>query len=293
MRPKFSKCNPEEIAAKDEAREQTIHGKSHTLLSCDTLKWEAGKTYPLRLLPQPETGSPDWPVSRTIPYVYVPQSIPGLSGSIPLTAEQLRTLTTVNKLLYGRFRNKMYTRDNTNGISLREKYRELFFGFVYGENKLEAIMLPANGFTAGQATRIQAGTRIKQLCYQKKSNGEPKYGDIFDIDNGWLLAVTVTGSGRNRSYEVEVEDRLPLSESKWDDILCEIPVFDSVINFVPDETILRYIKGSITSEMWCAVVESLGLEESADLRNAPTLPDPKAVKPNDEPKLGASAPKVG
>ena len=258
---KFHRVNPDHEAARAAAQEKELHGVQYSLFveGVYPLELKGPKCF-LRLLPQPEDALNSW--SATVPYLYLdPNSTPGHRGYLALTTSQAMLVDSARRALYSHpdFGQSMACETNRNGISLSLKYRGIFMGFDHADPnpRVQPVSLPSSGFKAKSKGPLQAAAVLNGFLLEKDSAGQPKYGDIVDLDGGRLIGIEILGTSKDRrEYVVSVDRVFPIG-IELEHLLGQVQRFEDVLSYQADPVIYEILRLRLTPEMWSYVVQKL------------------------------------
>lgn len=296
MSKQLRSVTPEDDYQASAELDRQINGESFALFKrpWETFPFKEG-TFVFRFLTQPIDSK--YPYCLTLPYIYAdPKRVSAMRGYIPLTAEQAAMLTQARNTLWGHpvFKNAMACRDNPNGVDLKFRYRDAFIGFQRGNpegNKLYVVALPSNGpLRPSGNVRLQAGTMIRQFFYEKDVDGELKYPGIFNPDTGRLIKIDVAGSKDRTEYRPSVDKVFPIVEG-FDEVIDQVPCFEDIVDYEPDNVIMRFMRRSMSKDMFDYLLESHSdwsvdpviLEEPSREAVSEMLPDGDEHEADDEP----------
>lgn len=279
-KPTLKRINLSQEQTRAQELERAYSGEEYTFLKdgWTLFAFKEGR-FAFRFVTQPDGAREGF--ALTLPHIYIdPNNVPGMRGYLPLTVGQAALLDNVRRALYNsEFKDEMSSETNRNGISLGVKFKTFFVGLLHGDirPKLYIVAFPSNGFTKPKKgnIRLQCGTAIVQFAYDANLKGEPKYPNLFDLDEGRLIVVEVTGSGDRTEYTPSVDIKFPLDETYYD-TLSKVPKFEDIVNYQPDTVVYRVLRKRLPSNMWDYVVNRLQLQIPESVLNE--VPQP-AVTP--------------
>lgn len=256
LQQRFKKTNPQQEKQNAENRSRhTGTGYSVFKEGITPYKFEEGSNL-LRLLPQ-LAASPFPNYLDVSALGFFNEALP-IRGSFRIMEEHNWMLGKMFKLLraHSEFKYQLWSRENEDGVSFNARPKVAFLGFNINdpERKVIPIMLPGTlSYPAkdGKARTPQAGTRITQFVYDTDINGNLRYGDIFDIDEGRVVRVDVTNAGTIRvKYEPSVDAAYPISSASFAPVLDQVKNFNEVVNEPSMSELIKVIKAYLPVAMY-------------------------------------------
>lgn len=199
---------------------------------------ENSSTY-VRLVPQPAGSQNNW--TETVPFFYIPGY-----RTIAISPTQSAILKKAYWALKQEGDNnpevKLYSKENTKGLNLNPKYRQVFLGFEVGldakqKGSIVGIALPANrpGSVAGQ---LQAGTSLFDAAYSTNFGGQPKYPNLLNPKAGNIVKLSTTGQGLTKTYKADVDAEAPVELVNTENL----KPFSEVLNYLSDDEFKKALK---------------------------------------------------
>lgn len=151
------------------------------------------------------------------------------------------------------FPQDMKSYKNPEGtISLNPSYKVGFQALDHETGEIVAVVLPGTNPMPrldGTKRNTGAGTKVVELCSAKDIKGQPKYGDIFDVEEGSLINIRVTNAGTlSAAYEVLHECALSIADKT--DVLEGIKRFDDVFRFAIASNLYGALEEYLTEEQF-------------------------------------------
>ena len=118
---------------------------------------------------------------------------------------------------------------------------------------LEIVILPGTHKPRknGKKPKIGAGTKLMELSTLKDMDGNNKYPDICDPEDGATISVTVLNAGtRDVDYTVAYECKTPMSEAH----IAHIQEWDQLFNFATLEDLKAFLEKYLPVDLWHEVV---------------------------------------
>lgn len=256
LNQRFKKTNPQQEKQNAEARSKG-GGTGYSIFADDIkpYRFEEGSNL-LRLLPQLATSK--YPNYLDVSALgFYDESLP-IRGTFRIMEEQNWILGKMFKLLrsHNDFKYRLWSRENEGGISFNPRPKVVFLGFNINDpaRKVVPIILPGTlSYPAkdGKARTPQAGTRITQFVYDTDINGNLRYGDIFDVEEGRVVRVDVTNAGTIRvKYEPSVDAAYPITSASFGPVLDQIKDYNEVVNEPTVAELVTVIKSYLPEDMF-------------------------------------------
>jgi hypothetical protein len=137
----------------------------------------------------------------------------------------------------------LVSKDSKNALHLKTQPRVFLQGFLIDSDDcgVKLFKLPGT-YQAykGYTPQIGAGTKIITAGELLDINGNPKYGDVIDVESGRVINILVVGTPPQ--YIVQFEDVLPLiSNNVVSDILNDVKPFDALVHIDPLDKLLNFL----------------------------------------------------
>ena len=118
-------------------------------------------------------------------------------------------------------------------ISLNPSYKVGFQALCHDTGEVVAVVLPGTNpipRSDGKKRNIGAGVKVCSMPWEADINGNKRYGDIFDIEQGSLVNIRVTNAG-TMSAVYEVLHECPMSLVDKPEVIDAIRPFNEVFRF--------------------------------------------------------------
>lgn len=247
----FKKTIPEEVRT-NATKPKTGGFISSFKSTTRKYKWKNGRNL-LRLLPQAETSE----FGSFCEYFKFGMFGGNVQGDFAFAGggEVSKLIYEISKTLRAHPEHKfaLKSKENATGVSITTQPKVAFLGFDFEtpEDGLKIIDLPGTYAQKkdGKPSVEGAGTTITKSIYATNINGEIKYGDIFDIETGRVVAVEVQNVGTMYArYTPAIDAIFPITDT-YETLLDEISGFDTFIDFKEIVEVKTILKQYLPAEM--------------------------------------------